>query len=177
MDAATWKLWGAGFLNYSKALGGKIADGAIYVGQKTKEGAIYVGQKTKEGALYVAEKSKPATDKIKEGALYVAEKTKPATDKIKEGASFVGTKIKETYVETKSKITGEQPPQPQQQPEGNPQDQNLVQQENGEVPTTTATTETLDNQQPPSEVPTTMASTETLDNQQNQNQDNPYPQI
>ena len=140
MDAATWKLWGAGFLNYSKALGGKIADGAIYVGQKTKEGAIYVGQKTKEGALYVAEKSKPATDKIKEGA------------------SFVGTKIKDTYVVTKSKITGEQPPQPQQQPEGNPQDQNLVQQENGQPPTTTATTETLDNQQ-------------------NQNQDNPYPQI
>ena len=165
MDGATWKLWGQAFLNYSKALGSQIADGAVYVGQKTKEGAIYVAEKTKEGASYVAEKSKPATDKIKEGASFIAEKTKPATDKIKEGAVFVGNKVQSTYVDVKCKITGEQPPQPQPEAEINPQVQNLVQNENGSAPTTTA--ETISSQ--PSEAPTTIASNETMDNQQNLN--------
>ena len=165
MDGATWKLWGEAFLTYSKALGSQIADGAIYVGQKTKEGALYVAEKTKEGANYVAEKSKPATDKIKEGASYIAEKTKPATDKIKEGAVFVGNKVQATYVDVKCKITGEKPPEPQPQAEGNPQEQNPVQNENGSVPTTTA--ETINNQ--PSEAPTNLASNESMDNQPNLN--------
>ena len=165
MDSITWKLWGQAFLNYSKALGSQIADGAIYVGQKTKEGALYVAEKTKEGASYVAEKSKPATDKIKEGASYIAEKTKPATDKIKEGAVFVGNKVQSAYIDAKCKITGEEPPKPQPQAEENPQDQNPVQNENGSAPTTTA--ETINNQ--PSEVPTTFASNESMDNQQNLN--------
>ena len=171
MEGSKWKFWGQAFLNYSKALGSQIADGAVYVGQKTKEGAIFVGQKTKEGALYVAEKSKPATDKIKEGALYVAEKTKPATDKIKEGAVFVGNKVQNAYVDVKCKITGESVPQqqPQQEPpkeEGNPE-------QNFTAPTTMA--ENVNSQPREGEVPTTIASTETLDNQQNQ--ENPYPQI
>ena len=165
MDGATWKLWGEAFLTYSKALGSQIADGAIYVGQKTKEGALYVAEKTKEGANYVAEKSKPATDKIKEGASYIAEKTKPATDKIKEGAVFVGNKVQATYVDVKCKITGEKPPEPQPQAEGNPQEQNPVQNGNGSVPTTTA--ETINNQ--PSEAPTNLASNESIDNQPNLN--------
>ena len=117
MDGETWKLWGRAFLDYSKALGSKVADGAVFAGQKTKEGAIFIAEKTKEGALYVAEKSKPVTDKIKEGASYLAEKTKPATDKIKEGASYVGTQMKSAYIDVKCKITGEPPSQPVIQPQ------------------------------------------------------------
>ena len=96
MDSAQWLLWGKAFLDYSKALGNQIADGAVFVAGKTKEGALFVAEKTKEGASYIAEK------------------TKPATDKIKEGASFVGEHMKSAYVDVKSKITGE-PPVPQQQ--------------------------------------------------------------
>ena len=59
-----WKLWGRAFLDYSKALGSKVAEGAVFVAHKTKDGAIYMEEKTKEGAIYVAEKSKPVTESL-----------------------------------------------------------------------------------------------------------------
>ena len=76
MEAAKFALWGNKFLNFTKELGTKIADGALYAAKKTKEGAIFVGNKTKEGAIFVG-------NKTKEGAHFIAEKTKPATEKIK----------------------------------------------------------------------------------------------
>ena len=76
MEAAKFALWGNKFLNFTKELGTKIADGAVYAAKKTKEGAIFVGNKTKEGAIFVG-------NKTKEGAHFIAEKTKPATEKIK----------------------------------------------------------------------------------------------
>ena len=111
MEGETWKLWGKAFLDYSKAIGTKVAEGAVVVGQKAKEGAIYVAEKTKEGATYVAEQSKPATDKIKEGAYYIAEKSKPLTDKIKEGSIYVGNQVKTAYIDVKAKVTGKPPEQ------------------------------------------------------------------
>ena len=65
MEGAKFALWGNKFLNFTKEIGTKIADGAVYAAKKTKEGAIFVGNKTKEGAHFIAEKAKPATDKIK----------------------------------------------------------------------------------------------------------------
>ena len=136
MERELWTIWGRAFLEYSKVIGNKIADGAVFVANKTKDGAIYMAEKTKEGAIYISEKSKPVTDKIKEGASYVAEKTKPVTDKIKEGASYVaektkpatdkiiegasyiGTQAKSTYLDVKTKITGQPQEQPKM-PEGN----------------------------------------------------------
>ncbi len=76
MEAAKFALWGNKFLNFTKELGTKIADGAVYAAKKTKEGAIFVGNKTKEGAIFVG-------NKTKEGAHFIAEKAKPATEKIK----------------------------------------------------------------------------------------------
>ena len=118
MERELWTIWGRAFLEYSKVIGNKIADGAVFVANKTKDGAIYMAEKTKEGAIYISEKSKPVTDKIKEGASYVAEKTKPATDKIIEGASYIGTQAKSTYLDVKTKIAGQPQEQPKM-PEGN----------------------------------------------------------
>ena len=109
MDGETWKYWGNAFLDYSKALGTKVSEGAVIVGKKAKEGALYIAEKTKEGAEYVAEQSKPATDKIKEGASYIAEKSKPLTDKIKEGSIYVGNQVKSAYIDVKTKMTGKPP--------------------------------------------------------------------
>ena len=85
MENAKLLLWGTRFLNFTKEVGSKIADGAVYAAQKTKEGAIFVGQKTKEGAHFVAERTKPAAEKIKGG-------------------------VQNAYYTAKSKITGEKLP-------------------------------------------------------------------
>ena len=175
-EGGTWKLWGRAFLDYSKALGNKIADGAVIAAQKTKEGAIFVAEKTKEGALFVAEKSKPATDKIREGANYLAEQTKPATDKIQEGASYVGAHVKSAYVNLKCKITGEPPSQPEIQPLNQQEQQQqgdfseVQNMENNPDPNAQLLNQPFPAQQQP-------IYTENLDNAQNVNEGNPnfYP--
>ena len=73
--------WGSYIFENSKILGNKILSGV------------------KDASIYIAEKSK-------EGASYIAEKTKPATDKIKGGADYIGSYAKSTYDNIKSKITG-----------------------------------------------------------------------
>ena len=169
MEGETWKLWGRAFLDYSKALGSKIADGAVFAAEKTKEGAIFVAEKTKEGALYVSEKSKPATDKLKEGVAYISEKTKPATDKIKEGASYVGTHVKSAYIDVKTKITGEPASQPVISPkEDQPQMPNFSEVQSGNSnpdPNSQLVNQPFPNQQQ-------SVYSENLDNPQNVNEEN-----
>ena len=151
MEGETWKLWGRAFLDYSKALGSKIADGAVFAAEKTKEGAIFVAEKTKEGALYVSEKSKPATDKIKEGA------------------SYVGTHVKSAYIDVKTKITGEPASQPVISPkEDQPQMPNFSEVQSGNSnpdPNSPLINQPFSNQQQP-------VYSENLDNPQNVNEEN-----
>ena len=94
MEGAKFALWGNKFLNFTKEIGTKIADGAVYAAKKTKEGAIFVGQRTKEGAIFVGNKTKEGAifvgNKTKEGAHFIAEKAKPATDKIKKAFTKKG---------------------------------------------------------------------------------------
>ena len=84
---------------------------------------------------------------------------------------FVGNKVQNAYVDVKCKITGEPVPEPQPQQEPPKQEEGNPEQNN--IPTTMA--ENVNNPPQEGEVPTTIASTETLDNQQNQ--ENPYPQV
>ena len=44
MEGAQWKIWGNAFLDYSKALGSKIADGAVLLLIKLKM-VPYMSQK------------------------------------------------------------------------------------------------------------------------------------